>query len=283
VERVGAFAGTWQSYDIGPGAPIVGAPGVLWSSSAVRVFATGQDGALRQFSASGSGAWVTSSLTPAGTLSVSGGVSAVQAGLKSEVFAVSKDATLLQVERVGAAAWQRYSIRPDVRIVGAPSAVWSSSGVSVFAAGQDGALRQFSVSEGRGWSVSVVTPAGTLSPNGGVSAVHVGAKFEVLAVSKDATLLQMERVGAAAWKRYSIRPDVRIQGAPSVVWSPSSVNVFAAGQDGSLRQFSVSVSMSGAGAWSVSALTPAETLLPSGGVTSVAAGAKSEVFAAKHP
>jgi hypothetical protein len=289
VERA-AGAASWQRYPIRPDAAISGAPGVVWDAVGVAVFGAGPDGALRQFS-SGSTGWTSVSVMPAGTLSASGGVSAVRVGAKLEVFAVGKDATLLQVEQTAAGTpWKRSEIRPDAKIVGAPSVVWNSSGASVFAAGQDGALRQFSLSAGPNgsagsWSVSVVTPAGTLSSLGGVSAVRVGAKSEVFAVGNDGTLLQEERATAVStWQRFDIRPEVKIVGAPSVVWNATGLSVFAAGPDGALQQFSFSRAGSAAGAasagsWATSVVAPAGTLSARGGVSAVRAGAKSEIFA----
>jgi hypothetical protein len=284
VERASLLA-TWQRYQIRPDAAIAGAPGVVWDAVGVNVFAAGPDGALRRFWFSPGVGWASSLVMPAGTLSASGGVSAVRVGAKLEVFAVSKDATLLQVEQLAPGTpWKRTEIRPDSKIVGAASVVWNASGVSVFAAGQDGALRQFSfVGAGSGgvagsWAVSLVTPAGTFSAQGGVSAVRAGAKSEVFAVAKDGTLVQEERVAAgAAWQRFAIRPEVKIVGAPSVVWNASGVSVFAAGQDGALRQFSFSK----VGGWAASVAAPAGTVSAGGGVSAVSIGGKSDVFAVK--
>jgi hypothetical protein len=282
VERA-AGAATWQRTQIRPDAAISGAPSVVSDASGVNVFASGQDGALRQFVLSPGGGWVASVAMPAGTLSTTGGVSAVRVGARLEVFAVSKDATLVQAEQMAAGStWNSWEVRPDVKVVGAPSVVWDSTGESVFVAGQDGALQRFSFSgasaggHAGSWAVAVLAPAGTLSPGGGVSAVRVGAKSEVFAVGKDATLVQEERATASSsWKRSEIRPEVKIIGAPSVVWNASGVSVFAAGQDGALRQFS----FSRAGGWTASVLAPAGTLSAGGGVSAGRIAGKSDVFA----
>ena len=249
----------------------------------MNVFAAGQDGALRQFALSPGGGWVTSVAMPVGTLSTTAGVSAVRIGTTLEVFAVGTDATLVQVEQMAAgSAWQRTEIRPDVKVVGAPSVVWDSTGESVFAAGQDGALHRFSFTgasaggHGGSWTVALLTPAGTLSLGGGVSAVRVGPKIEVFAVGRDGTLLQEERATVgSSWKRSEIRAEVKIAGAPSVVWNASGVSVFAAEQDGALRQFS----FSRVGGWTPSVLAPAGTLSAGGGVSAGRIAGKSEVFA----
>jgi hypothetical protein len=185
-----AAGSAWKRSEVRPDVKVVGAPSVVWDSSGESVFAAGQDGALQRFTFSSAsagghaGSWAVAVLTPAGTLSPGGGVSAVRVGAKSEVFAVGKDGTLLQEERASASAsWTRSEIRPEVKIVGAPSAVWNASGASVFAAGLDGALRQFLFSRAGGWTSSVLAPAGTLAAGSGVSSGRIAGKSEVFAVT----------------------------------------------------------------------------------------------------
>jgi hypothetical protein len=261
-----AGATSWSTYSIRQDVRIVGAPGLIWGSSGgPSVFAAGVDGTLWQFANHPTGGWSTYQIEPPGTLSSSGGaVARADASGNFDVFTVRADGALLQVEHLaGAPSWSTYSIRPDLKVVGAPGLIWGSSGgPSVFAAGTDGSLWQF-VNPGNGWSTYEIEPAGTLSSSGGaVGRADASGSFEVFTVGADGTLLQVEHLaGAPSWSTYSIRPDLKVVGAPGLIWGSSGgPRVFATTTDGSLWRFT-----NPGGGWSAEHIEPAGTLSSSGG------------------
>ncbi|HST47341.1 CHAP domain-containing protein [Jatrophihabitans sp.] len=261
---------TWNWYPIRPDARLVGAPSIIWPSGTPMAFGVGTDGALRQFTLN-AGGWIPYLITRTGLLSPSGGVSAVQVGSNIEVFAVDASSHLIQVEYTPSMGWNWYPIRPDVTISGAPSVLWGSGGPTVFAAGTDGALRQFTLSGGT-WMPYLITQTGLLSTAGGASAVLVGGTFEVFAVDKNKNLLQVEYMNGA-WNWYPIRADVTLDGSPSVIWSASGPTVFGVGTDGALRQFVLE-----SNGWTPYSVTQTGLLSSDGGASAVQVGGNYEVF-----
>lgn len=195
-----------------------------------------------------------------------------------DVLTSSGTGSLLQVENTGS-GWSAYNITQTtgINIKGKPGVLWGANGPNVFAAGSDGALRQFTICPGgTGWCSYVILSPGALG-GAGVSVAHTGSAIEVFATTQDGTLLQVENTGSG-WHVYNISQaagGVRIKGAPAVLWDSSGgPNVFAVDTNGAMRRFKL---CPGGGGWCTYVLTAANMF--AGGVDAIKNGSNFELFA----
>ncbi|QQS69137.1 hypothetical protein IPP75_04425 [Candidatus Saccharibacteria bacterium] len=134
-------SGSWTYTDISTGYQLKGKPAVLWGTTGVDVFTIAKDGALVQHHTNfGQGTWDVYTVLPA-SKNFDGGVDAVLSGSTVELFLANTAHHLVQAEKTPTSPWVTYDIRTDYEVDYAPTIIWGTSGVDVYANGKDGALK----------------------------------------------------------------------------------------------------------------------------------------------
>jgi len=150
--------------------------------------------------------------------------------------------------------------------------------INVFAIGSSGQLLEYSLPPG-GTQWFPYTVENNTALAGGVSAVQVGSTIEVFATGANGHLYQFSNPGSG-WSQNDLTytdPNTgtvyTVEGAPSVIWG-STINVFVAGTNGNLLQYSLPP---GGTQWFP--YTDEDTTALNGGVSAIQVGSSLDVFA----